>query len=141
MIQYISNSMLYGKKLSSLDAKNLNIINLAFVGDAVYSLFVRQKLLTLREEKPNEMNKATSLVVCAEAQSKRAEELLNIMTEEEADIFRRARNAKKNTRPKHAKSYEYNNSTGLEAVLGYLYLTGNEERLLKLLNYEVKNED
>ena len=133
--------MFYGKIMSSQEAKNLNIINLAFVGDAVYTLFVRQKLITNREEKPNEMNKATAKTVCAEAQSKLSEKLLPIMTEEEADIFRRARNAKKGTRPKHAKSYEYNNSTGIEAVFGYLYLTGNEERLLKLLNYEGEDEN
>ena len=133
--------MLYGKKLSSSEAKNLNIINLAFVGDAVYSLFIRQKLMAGKEEKPNEMNKAAAEKVCAEAQSKLSEKLLPVMTEEEADIFRRARNAKKGTRPKHAKAYEYNNSTGVEAVFGYLYLTGNEERLLTLLNYEGEDEN
>lgn len=127
--------------MTIIEVKNLNVINLAFVGDAVYSLYIRQKLLSEREMKPNDLNKLAANHVCAEAQSRLSEVLLPIMTEEETDIFRRARNAKKNTRPKHAKTFEYNNSTGIEAVFGYLYLIGDRERLEYLLNYEGDNEN
>ena len=58
-----------------------------------------------------------------------------VLTEEEADIYRRARNAKKGTKAKSATVAEYNRSTGLEALLGYLYITGEHERLNFLLNY------
>ena len=125
--------------MTKSEVGNFNVINLAFVGDAVYSLYIRQKLLSECELKPNDMNKLTAERVCAEAQSELAETLLPLMTEEESDIFRRARNAKKNTRPKHAKVSEYNNSTGIEAVFGYLYLIGNRERLEFLLEKSAEN--
>ena len=118
-----------GKTLSKSEAKNVNAINLAFIGDAVYSLIVRRRFLLERELKADKLNKLTASVVCAEAQSELVEKLLPVFTEEEADIFRRARNVKKGTRPKHAKVSEYNNSTGFEAVIGYLYLIGDYDRI------------
>ena len=131
----------FNEKMDRAKARTLNPIVLAFVGDAVYSLFVREKLAFTYDKKAGALNKMATGEVRASAQAEFYRRVAGLLTEEEDGVFHRARNAKKNTRPKHAKSYEYNNSTGLEAVLGYLYLTGNEERLLKLLNYEVKNED
>lgn len=118
------------------DAKQLSSIALAFVGDAVYSLYVRQKLVESNDSKTGELNKISSEIVCAKAQSKRIIELMPILTEEEIAIFKRARNAKKGAKAKHASVVEYNNSTGFEAVLGYLYLTGNSQRLEYILEYE-----
>ena len=122
------------------DAKQLSSIALAFVGDAVYSLYVRQRLVESSDSKTGELNKISSEIVCAKAQSKRIVELMPILTEEEIAIFKRARNAKKGAKAKHASVVEYNNSTGFEAVLGYLYLTGNSQRLEYILEYE-NNED
>ena len=122
------------------DAKQLSSIALAFVGDAVYSLYVRQKLVESNDSKTGELNKISSEIVCAKAQSKRIIELMSILTEEEIAIFKRARNAKKGAKAKNASVVEYNNSTGFEAVLGYLYLTGNSQRLEYILEYE-NNED
>lgn len=122
------------------DAKQLSSIALAFVGDAVYSLYVRQRLVESSDSKTGELNKISSEIVCAKAQSKRIIELMPILTEEEIAIFKRARNAKKGAKAKHASVVEYNNSTGFEAVLGYLYLTGNSQRLEYILEYE-NNED
>ncbi len=118
------------------DAKQLSSIALAFVGDAVYSLYVRQRLVESSDSKTGELNKISSEIVCAKAQSKRIIELMPILTEEEIAIFKRARNAKKGAKAKHASVVEYNNSTGFEAVLGYLYLTGNSQRLEHILEYE-----
>lgn len=118
------------------DAKQLSSIALAFVGDAVYSLYVRQRLVESNDSKTGELNKISSEIVCAKAQSKRIIELMPILTEEEIAIFKRARNAKKGAKAKHASVVEYNNSTGFEAVLGYLYLTGNSQRLEYILEYE-----
>ena len=118
------------------DAKQLSSIALAFVGDAVYSLYVRQRLVESSDSKTGELNKISSEIVCAKAQSKRIVELMPILTEEEIAIFKRARNAKKGAKAKHASVVEYNNSTGFEAVLGYLYLTGNSQRLEYILEYE-----
>ena len=114
-------------------ARNLNPVVLAFVGDAVYSLYVREKLVRGTDFKTGMLQKLASDKVSAHGQSGLAEKLLPLFTEEEADIFRRGRNAKKTTRSKHASVGEYNRSTGFEAVLGYLYLTGQYERIDFLL--------
>ena len=80
-----------------------------------------------------ELNRRASALVSAHGQSAFLQSLLEKFTEEEAAIFRRGRNAKKTTRAKSATVSEYNRSTGFEAVLGYLYLTGNESRIKQLL--------
>ena len=114
-------------------AKNLSPVTLAFVGDAVYSLCVREKLVCSADFKAGELNKLSSQKVSAHGQSGLVEILLPLFTEEEAEIFRRGRNAKKTARAKHASVSEYNRSTGFEAVLGYLYLTGQFDRIEFLL--------
>jgi len=131
----------FNEILSEDKVKGLSSIVLAFVGDAVYSLFVREKLVSCSDAKTGELNKLSSSVVCAKAQAKTADKLLPLLTEEESDIFRRARNAKKGAKAKNASVVEYNKSTGFEAVVGYLYLLGRYERLDYLLNVEVDNEN
>ena len=114
-------------------ARNLSPVALAFVGDAVYSLYVREKLVLGTDFKTGTLQKLSSRQVSARGQSELIERLLPALTEEEADIFRRGRNAKKSTRSKHASVGEYNRSTGFEALIGYLYLTGRHERIEELL--------
>lgn len=127
--------------LSKSVAKQLSPITLAFIGDAVHSLFVREKLVFLQDDKGVNLNKKTSLEVCAEAQSKLVSNLLPLLDEEELDIYKRARNSKKGTRAKHASVSDYNKATGLEAVIGYLYLIGNKKRINFLLNYSKEIDD
>ncbi len=122
-------------------AKNLSSIVLAFVGDAVYSLFVREKLVSESDAKTGELNKLSSSIVCAKAQAKKIDFLMQFLTEEETDVYKRARNAKKGAKSKSASVAEYNKSTGFEAVVGYLYLTGQYDRLTEILNYEDENEN
>ena len=114
-------------------ARNLSPVVLAFVGDAVYSLYVREKLVLGTDFKTGTLQRLSSRQVSARGQSELIERLLPALTEEEADIFRRGRNAKKSTRSKHASVGEYNRSTGFEALIGYLYLTGRHERIEELL--------
>ena len=114
-------------------ARNLSPVVLAFVGDAVYSLYVREKLVLGTDFKTGMLQKLSSRQVSAKGQSELIERLLPALTEEEADIFRRGRNAKKSTRSRHASVGEYNRSTGFEALIGYLYLTGRHERIEELL--------
>ena len=114
-------------------ARVISPITLAFVGDAVYSLYVRQKLVLLHDYTPNELQKHTSSEVSAHGQNTLLERVLPKLSEEEQSIFKRGRNAKKSTRSKSASVYEYNNSTGIEAVIGYLYLSGQYERISYLL--------
>ena len=125
-------------------ARNISPVTLAFVGDAVYSLYVRERLVLSTDFKTGELQKLASSEVSAHGQSRFLEELLPMFTEEESDIFRRGRNAKKTTKSKHASVAEYNRSTGFEAVLGYLYLTGQYARIAQLLNgnnHGERNED
>ena len=122
--------------VSEQKARNLSPVTLAFVGDAVYSLYIREKLVLSTDLGTNELQKLTSAEVSAHGQSELLERIQPLFTEEEDDIFRRGRNAKKSTKSKNASVLEYNRSTGFEAVLGYLYLTGQYQRISQLL--EVK---
>lgn len=123
-----------GQKMERQKALNINPVVLAFVGDAVYSLFVREKLTYNSDSKAGELNKLAVEQVRASAQSDFLAEILHLFNEEEMGVFKRARNAKKTTRAKSASVAEYNASTGFEAVLGYLYLIGETDRLNYLLN-------
>ena len=127
--------------LTKEKAKSLSSIVLAFVGDAVYTLFVRENLALKSDAKTGELNKISSSVVCAKAQAKRVDELMDILSEEEIAVFKRARNAKKGAKAKNASVVEYNKATGFEAIIGFLYLTGNYQRLEYVLNYEVEDEN
>lgn len=113
---------------------NLNPIVLAFVGDAVYSLFVRERLTFESDFKTGELNKLATKEVNATAQAEFIKEITPLLTEEELAVFKRARNAKKTTKSKSATIADYNSATGFEAVLGYLYLTGQTDRLNLILN-------
>ena len=121
--------------LTKMQAAQLNPVSLAFVGDTVYSLYVRERLALSGCGKVSQLQKVAAQVVSAKGQSEFLDKLLPSFTEEEAEIFRRGKNAKKATKSKSASSLEYNRSTGLEAVLGYLYLTGEVERIRELLSF------
>ena len=129
-----------GEKMDKAKANNLNPIVLAFVGDAVYSLFVREKLTFTSDSKSGELNKLATSEVMATAQAEFVKEILPMLTDEEVAVYKRARNAKKPTKAKHASVADYNSATGFEAVLGYLYIIGETERLNLILNKGKTNE-
>lgn len=112
--------------------KQMNPVVLAFVGDAVYTLYVRKSLALSSGCKTGELNRRASEMISAHGQSEKTERILPLLSEEEAEIYHRGRNAKKLTKSKHATVAEYVRSTGFEAVVGYLYLTGQTERLNEL---------
>ncbi|MBO5926285.1 MAG: Mini-ribonuclease 3 [Clostridia bacterium] len=131
-------------KLDVKFAKQLSSVTLAFIGDAVHSLFAREKLVFLKDDKGATLNKKTAEMVKASAQAEFLDKIYSVLTEEEIDVYKRARNAKKGTRAKNASVGVYNKATGFEAVIGFLYITGNIQRLNFLLNYEeeeIKNEN
>lgn len=115
------------------EALKIHPVALAFVGDAVYSLYVREKLVKEANESPGVYQRAAGAAVSAKGQNALIEKVRDSFAEEEADIFRRARNAKKGTKAKSASVAEYNRSTGIEAVIGYLYLTENHARVREIL--------
>lgn len=118
--------------------RQMNPVVLAFVGDAVYTLYVRESLALSSGCKTGELNRRASEMISAHGQSGRLEQILPLLNEEEEEIYRRGRNAKKLTKSKHATAAEYTRSTGFEALIGYLYLTGQKSRLLELFFEEEK---
>ena len=121
--------------LSEREAAQISPVTLAFVGDAVYSLYVRERLTLDVGGKSSDLQRTASKVVSAQGQSAFLDKLLPAFTDTEADVFRRGKNAKKASKSKSASHLEYNRSTGFEAVIGYLYLTGNEARIKELFAF------
>lgn len=122
--------------MNKIEIRNLNVQSLAFIGDAVYSLIIRHKMLVENPNlKTNEINKMCNGVVNANSQSELALKLVNKFTEEEKSIFLRARNYKTKNSAKNASIINYHNATGFEAVIGYLYLIKDYARIFELLNY------
>ena len=130
-----------GKSAQPARPESLNPLTLAYIGDAVYELYVREHIICEGEMSPGKMNRAAVGQVRAEAQSALVRRLEPLFTEEEADIYRRGKNAKSHTHAKHASLADYHRATGLEAVLGYLYLMGNQERLHQLLTEGAKKDE
>lgn len=120
--------------LTKTQAARINAVTLAFLGDAVFTLFVRERLVRSNTGKAADLQRAAAKVVSAKGQSVFLDKVLALFTEEENEVFHRGRNAKKATKSKNASAGEYARSTGFEAVLGYLYLTGEDERIARLLS-------
>ncbi len=120
-------------KISADKAKQISPVTLAFIGDAVYSLYVREREVLLCDGKLIDLQKRTSAAVSARGQSDLLFRIEERFTPAEEEIYHRGRNAKKTTRSKSASVAEYNRSTGFEAVLGYLYLIGDYPRISELL--------
>lgn len=108
-------------------------LSLAYIGDAVWELYVRHHLLASGWIKPNDLQKQSVRFVSAKAQATVLEKLMPLLTDEEQDIVRRGRNAKSKTAPKNAAVLDYRHSTAVEALIGYLYLTDDAERLNELM--------
>ena len=123
-----------------MNTKNINVQILALLGDAIFSLYIREELLKLGINNPKKLQIKSVEYVSAKGQVKILNELIeqNLLTEEELDIVKRGRNNKKESHPKNTEIITYKLSTGFEALLGDLYLN-NKERLEELLNkIEVK---
>ena len=123
-----------------MNTKQMNIQALALLGDAVFSVYIREQLLQLGINNPNLLQKQSINYVSAKSQAKILEELINksILSESELEIVRRGRNNKKMNHPKNTDIITYKLSTGFEALLGDLYIN-NKERLKEILqNIEVK---
>lgn len=118
----------------------LNPLVMAFVGDSVYSTYIKSKVLNLHGKKVNNLTKETALLVNAKAQEQALFKIMDFLLEEEMDIVKRARNTNIHTKAKNYSIEEYRYATAFEALIGYLYLTKNIERLNILLN-KVFNEE
>ena len=119
--------------LAEQDIRTYSPLTLAYIGDGVYELVIRTVVVAKGNRRPKELHKRSSMLVKAQTQASIVEALKPLLTDEERDIYRRGRNANSATMAKNASMQEYRKATGLEAVIGYLYLTGQEERLIKLV--------
>jgi ribonuclease-3 family protein len=120
-------------KLDENRIRELSPVALAYIGDTVYDLYVRSFLVSRRAGRIDAMHKAASGVVNARAQAQAAQLLVRGFTERELEIFRAGRNAK-SAPPKNMSREDYALATGLEAVIGYLFLTGQEARTEALMH-------
>ena len=118
--------------LGEIDLKTYSPLTLAFIGDAVFELIIRTAEVAKGNRDVNSLHKSKSCIVNATVQAKISELLLPELTEEELAYFKRGRNAKSHTTAKNASVGDYRKATGLEALFGYLYLSGQEERMFKL---------
>ncbi len=115
------------------DPKSLSPLTLAYIGDTIFDLIVRTRVIERGNAPVNKLHKSASNIVNATAQAVIADMLMPRLTEEETGIFRRGRNAKPHTTAKNASNIDYKTATGLEALLGWLYLDGRIDRIMELV--------
>ena len=114
-------------------AFNYNGVTLAYIGDAVIELAVREMLISSGITDTGRLSAAAQKLVCAKTQSDVVEKLLSILTPEEEAAYKLGRNHRVSGKPKHASVSEYSRATGLEAIFGYLHLTAQNERIRELI--------
>lgn len=120
--------------------KKMNGLSLAFVGDAVYELLVRQLLTAGAERSVRDLHADCVALVNADYQASAMERLLPVLTEEELTYFKRGRNAKSTHTPKNKTEAHYHMSTGFEALFGFVYLQGDRARLAELFKRAIPEE-
>ena len=111
-----------------------NGLLLAYIGDGVLELLVREKLISTGETSTGKLSELAQKIVCAKAQSEMVEKLLSLLTEEEAAAYKLGRNHKVGGKPKKATAVEYHRATGMEAQFGYLHMEGRNDRIRELFN-------
>ena len=119
-----------------MNTNTINSLVLAYIGDAVYELEIRTKLVNKKINKVNDLQKECIKYVSAKNQAKFINFFLdaNVLTEDEIDIYKRARNTKVNSHPSGTDIVTYKMATGLEALFGYLYLNNKLDRIRELIN-------
>lgn len=120
-----------------MDYKYRNVLALAYVGDSVYEIYIRKYLFLKGIEKVNDLQKEATVYVSAKGQAKYLREMINqnFFTEEELQLILRARNHKSHSSPKNTDAATYHDATGLEALIGYLFLIGKEDRVAEIMNF------
>lgn len=119
--------------LKEVDIRTYSPLTLAYIGDSIFDLIIRTVVVERGNEPANKLHRKTVTYVKAETQSAMIEALLPELSEEELAVYKRGRNAKSYTSAKNASIGDYRKATGLEALVGYLYLRGRTERILELL--------
>lgn len=117
-----------------MKTREINVLVLAYLGDSIYENYVRRELIA-KYAKVDQMQKAAVNYVSAKAQAKYIDQLItnDFLSEEEIDVFKRARNYKSSAHPKNTDIISYKKATGLEALIGFLYLEGKEKRIDEIM--------
>lgn len=139
MFEDIIGNMRGDFDIKPIEVMNLQPLVLAYIGDAIYEAYVRTMLVVNKKTNVNMLHKMSVKFVKAKAQSDTVKRIMDRLTAEEQDVVRRGRNAKSATVPKHAEVTDYRYSTGYEALIGYLYLTKQTERLMDILRMSVED--
>ena len=124
---------LINREKSETDVNMLSPLTWAYVGDAVYELYIRTNLVNNTKLKPHKLHIESIKYVKAKAQADLLKKIENILSDSEKDIVRRARNAENHHLPKNAEPADYMYSTAFEGLIGYLYLTKQDERIQEIL--------
>lgn len=117
---------------TKIQPRQLSPLNLAFIGDCIYEILVREALVCEANRPVNELHRESVKYVSAKAQTEAYAKIKDMLTEEETAQFKRGRNAKVGHSPKSATDAEYHTATGIETLFGYLYLSGKTERIKQL---------
>lgn len=121
-----------------IDIRTYSPLALAYIGDAIYDLVIRTIVVERGNTSANKLHRKTVNYVNARIQAQMIEALMDELTEEEQTVYRRGRNAKSYTTARNASVIEYRKATGFEALCGYLYLTGKQERMLVLVKRAIE---
>lgn len=124
--------------MEHVDIRRYSPLALAYIGDGIYDLIIRSIVVGKGNTHANELHKQTSSLVKAQAQSQMIEVLKPQLTEKEMAVYKRGRNAKSPTMAKNATMSDYRRATGFEALMGYLYLQDQFERMLELIEEALK---
>ena len=127
--------------LKDADLRTYSPLTLAYIGDGVYELVIRTILVKKANCPVNRLHKKASSLVKASAQAEMIENLMPVLSEEEITIYKRGRNAKSYTKAKNATVADYRKATGLEALMGYLYLKEDFSRILELVHAGLEKEE
>ncbi|HWQ57472.1 MAG TPA: ribonuclease III domain-containing protein [Clostridia bacterium] len=124
---------------ASRDPRVAPALSLAYVGDTVYDLYVRTLLVEREDARVHELHLASAKLVCAAGQAAAFRIIEPMLTEDELSVYRRGRNSHLGTVAKNAKISDYRTATGLEALLGFLYLSGRDRRLTELMREIIRS--
>ena len=123
------------------DIRTYSPLTLAYIGDAIFELVIRTVLVERKNTQPEKLHKAATNIVKAETQARMIEALQESLTPEELSAYKRGRNAKAVTRAKNATMADYRKATGFEALMGYLYLKGDMDRMIELIHLGIEKAE
>lgn len=120
-------------QISQKEINSYSPLTLAYLGDAVFEIVIRTIIVEKKSGTVKSLHRQSSDLVNAKAQAELMSRIMDALTEQEISIYKRGRNAKSHSVAKNANIHDYRNATGFEALMGYLYLNGEMERLLELI--------